>query len=321
LDKRLESKDESMKIHKEDDRKRIPRFSWKRLFIRTKDKLVKDNIRVIAAGVAFYFFLALFPSLVAVISGYGYLTDTSQIHEHVAALTKALPEGVHDMLSERLKGIAEQSRNMLGWEAVLSFLISFWIANLGTKTLFDGINIVYNYEHQRSFLKQNAVIMLFTLIGLVVSAFGLAVVIGFPAIGDYMGLPKAIENLISWSRWVVLAALTTFTLAFIYKYAPARHALLFKNVIRGASFAVGLWIVGSMLFTFYVSSVNIFEQNYGSEAAVIILMLWFYLTSFVILLGAEINSQLEKRSGKASRLARHEEKREPESYEEGRRAA
>lgn len=290
---------------------------WVRQLSRIKDYVIKDNIRVIAAGVAFYFFLALFPAMVAVMSAYGFLTESPQIYEHGKQLTEVFPEEVHNLMTHRLGVIAEESRSMLGWEVVFSILISFWIANLGTKTLFDGINIVYKHSHQRSFVRQNAIIMLFTFLGIIVSAIAIAVVVGFPAISEYLGLPEPWGNLLQWSRWVVLAAITVVCLAFVYKYAPAKHTPLFKNVIRGAVVAISLWLLGSLAFTFYVKNVDIFEQNYGSEASVVVMMLWFYMTSFAILLGAEVNSELEQERFHSMKVEGPEEVR----YYGGRRAA
>jgi membrane protein len=271
---------------------------WKGFLLRIKDELTQDKIKQVAAGVAFFFFLALFPSLVAILSVYGLLTDESQMHEHFVKLAQVLPPKAHQLIADRLSSIAQQSGQTLGWGAVLSLLFSFWTANAGTRALIEGINIAYDQQDQRSFWKKNAVSFAFTIGGLLLGVICATVVVGFPATIDNWQLPDVVESILSFARWLVLAGIIMAGLAVVYKYAPAKSSPSFKWVSWGAFAAVALWTAGSLLFSWYVRNLANYEETYGSLAAVIILMLWFYMTSYVIILGAEVNAELEYIKGK-----------------------
>ena len=276
----------------------IPKSGWKDVFIRVKNQLQTDNIDIVSAGVAFYFFLALFPALAALVSIYGLVMEPAQVEQQMDQLTAVLPEQAHQMLSERLHSIANQSSGTLGWGVALSILLSLWSANKGTKSLFEGINIAYDERDERGFLKQNGLTLLFTLGGMILAILCLALIVAFPALVGNLGLPDTVTTIIDWARWPVLGLILIGALALIYKYAPDRDNPKFKWVSWGSVIAAVLWIAGSLLFSWYVKNFGNYNETYGSVAAVIILMLWFNLTSFVVLLGAEINSELEHQTAK-----------------------
>lgn len=294
--------------------RQIPKPGWKDVFKRVNTELSEDNISIVAAGVAFYFFLAIFPALVAIISLYGLVNDPAQVEQQLAAITDILPQQAHQMLEERLKKIAGQSGGTLGWGVAISILVSLWSANKGTKSLFQGINIAYNERDERGFLKLNGLTLLFTLGGLMIGILSLALVAAFPALVGNMGLPETWKTVISWARWPLLALMVVFSLALVYTYAPDRSNPQFKWVSWGAIIATVLWIAGSLLFSWYVNNFGNYQETYGSVAAVIILMLWFNLTSFVILLGAEINTELEHQTAKDTTVGKPEPMGERDAY-------
>lgn len=284
--------------HQAEKPREIPKSGWKEVLKRVKDELTRDNIGIVAAGVAFYFFLAIFPALASIISIYGLVTEPAQVEQQLAEVTAALPEQAHQMLEERLKSIADQSEGALGWGVALSILLSLWSANKGTKSLFKGINIAYNEKNERSFLQENGLTLLFTLGGIIFGIICIALVVAFPALVGNMGLPETVQTIISWARWPLLALILIFTLAMVYKYAPVRTNTQFKWVSWGSVTATILWVAGSLLFSWYVNNFGNYNETYGSVAAVIILLLWFNLTAYTILLGAEINSELEYQTEK-----------------------
>ena len=292
----------------------IPKAGWKDVFKRVKNELDRDKINIVAAGVAFYFFLAIFPALAAIISIYGLVTEPSQVGQQLSQITAALPEQTQQMLQERLKSIASQSSGALGWGVALSILISLWSANKGTKSLFEGINIAYDEKNERGFLKENALTLLFTLGGIIIGIICIALVVAFPALVGKLGLPETVQTIISWAKWPLLAIILVFTLAMVYKYAPVRDNPQFKWVSWGSIIATTLWVVGSLLFSWYVNNFGNFNETYGSVAAVIILLLWFNLTAFVILLGAEINSELELQTEKDSTVGKPKPMGERNAY-------
>lgn len=276
----------------------IPAKGWKDVFMRVKEQVTTDNIGIVAAGVAFYFFLALFPFLTLIISTYGLVTDPVQVEQHMEQIASLLPKETHEMLTERLRSIADKSGGALGWGVILGILVSLWSANSGTKSLFQGINIAYDEEDTRGFFKLNGITMLFTLGGIVIGSICAVLVIGFPALVAYLGLPSTLETVISWGRWPLLFAVVMFSISLLYKVAPARDNPKFKWVSWGSAIATALWVIGSLLFSWYVTNFGEYGEAYGPIASVIILMLWFNLTSFIVLLGAEINSELEHQTAK-----------------------
>ncbi|MFD1186428.1 YihY/virulence factor BrkB family protein [Pontibacter rugosus] len=278
--------------------KEIPGKGWKDVLMRVKEQLSTDNISIVAAGVAFYFFLALFPLMAAIISIYGLVMEPAAVEQQMEQLTAVLPEEAHQMLSERLQNIAQKSSSTLGWGVALSILLSLWSANSGTKSLFEGINIAYDEVNDRSFLKLNAITLLFTLAGIIIGSLCVVLVIAFPAVIDSLGLPDVLQTVLQFARWVLLAGIIMLALALIYKVAPYRDNPKFKWVSWGSGIATALWIIGSLLFSWYVNNFGNYNETYGPVAAVIIMMLWFNLTSFIILLGAEINSELEHQTAK-----------------------
>ncbi|MGK7391223.1 MAG: YihY/virulence factor BrkB family protein [Candidatus Cyclobacteriaceae bacterium M2_1C_046] len=281
------------KGHHADKPKQIPKKGWKEIAKRVKDQLPKDHISIVSAGIAFYFFLAIFPTIAAALSIYGLVMEPAQVDQQMAQLTNILPEQAHQMISDILEKQSEKSGSSLGWSLVLSILISLWSANKGTKAVFEGVNIAYDEIDERGFLKQNAITLGFTLGGIIIGFIAIAMVVIFPALVDKIGLPATLETVIQLLRWPILALIVMFALAAVYKVAPYRESPKFRWTSWGAITATIFWLAGSLLFSLYVNNFGSYDETYGSFAAVIILMLWFYLTAFIILLGAEINSEME----------------------------
>lgn len=266
---------------------------WKQILRRVLRQTKLDHVSLISAGVAFYAFLALFPALIAIVSIYGFFTDPADLQRHLGTLSAILPQDIHDLLSEQLRGITERTDQTLGWSAIASLLISLWSANKGTKALFEGLNIAYDEEHLRGFLRKNALTLLFTFgiaAGFIVAAVA---VIGFSAASKQLGLPGYVDTIIAWARWPLIAAMLMLGLALLYKVAPVRSNPQLRWVSVGSVAAIGLWLVGSLGFSLYVERFGSYANTYGSLAAIAIFLLWLYLSAFVVLLGAEINAEME----------------------------
>jgi membrane protein len=271
----------------------FPLHGWKEILGRVLRQTKADHVSLVAAGVAFYAFLALFPALIAIVAIYGSFTDPADLQRHLDVLSTIVPQDVHDLLSEQLQVLTEGPDRVLGWSAVISILISLWSANKGTKALFEGLNIAYDEEDARGFLGKNALTLLFTFgiaAGFVVAAIA---VIGFSALSDYLALPGYVTTIVAWTRWPLIAALLMVGLALLYKVAPARSSPRLRWVSVGAAAAICLWLVGSVGFSLYVERFGSYANTYGSLAAIAIFLLWLYLSAFVVLLGAEINSEME----------------------------
>ena len=265
----------------------------KDISLRVKDQLTTDHIAIVAAGVAFYFFLAIFPAIAAALSIYGLVMEPAQVEQQMSQLATVLPGKAHETVSNILEQESQKSGSALGWSFALSMLISLWSANKGTKAVFEGINITYNEQDERGFFKLNAITILFTIGGIVVGFIAITVVVAFPALIDKIGLPPTLETIIQLLRWPILIFIVMVALAAVYKFAPSGQSPEFKWTSWGVIIATIFWLAGSLLFNIYIKNFGNYDATYGSFAAVIILMLWFFLSAFIILLGAEINSQME----------------------------
>ena len=271
----------------------IPLKGWLDIGKRVWHEMQIDHVQIVSAGVGFYFFLAIFPTIVAAISIYSLVLEPSQIQEQVSRLNLVMPDQAYGMITDFLRPILEQSKKEIGWGLFVSVMISIWSANKGTSALFQGINIAYDQVDNRGIIKKNLLTLIFTLAGLVIGLLSLLIVIFFPILIDDIGLPAQIERMLTWLRWVILGFILIFTLSVVYKIAPNRRSPRFRWVSWGAIIGTILWLGGSMLFSWYVGNFGSYADLYGSFAAVAILLLWLFLTAFIILIGAEINSEME----------------------------
>ncbi len=271
----------------------IPLAGWIDIGKRTFHEMKADNVQIVAAGVAFYFFLSVFPTIIATISVYSLVIEPDQIREQISKLSLILPEQAFGMIKEFLEPVIAKSDKEIGWGLAISVLVSIWSANKGTSALFEGVNIAYDENDTRGIIKKNLLTLVFTLGGVVVGLISLLIVIFFPLLIKNLGLTPQIEHMLTWVRWVLLGIILVLTLSMVYKFAPNRRSPKLRWVSWGALLGSLLWLAGSMLFSWYVSNFGSYDDLYGSFAAVAILMLWLFLTAFIVLMGAEINSEME----------------------------
>lgn len=274
----------------------ISSSGWKEIVKNVKDQISENNVAIVSAGVAFFAFLAIFPAIAALVSIYGLTMDPQQVQNQLSQISSMMPQQAYDILKNQLESVTKASGSKLGWSTAIGILFSLWSANKGMKSLFTGVNIAYATEGDRGFFKQNAITLLFTLGAIILVIVTMSLIVIFPAIVDQLGLPSNIESVVKWGRWVLLGIIVIFFLGMIYKYAPTRPAPGFKWVLPGALLATILWLIASWGFSYYVSNFGNYGEMYGSISAIVILLLWLYLTCFIILLGGELNGETEKYS-------------------------
>lgn len=275
---------------------KIPFSGWKSIGLAVKDEIGRNNVSIVSAGVAFYAFLAVFPAIGALVSIYGLAMDPESLQGQLEKVSQVMPQQAFEIIQAQLTDLVSTSGSALSWSLVIGILLSIWSANKGTKSLFTGVDIAYDTKNDRGFIKQNALTLLFTFGAILLVIISLALIVVWPAVIDKVPLPSTVKGIISWLRWLVLAAIVVYFLATIYRYAPAKRTPAFKWVLPGALLSTLLWLIASWGFSFYVQNFGSYGEVYGSISAVVVMLLWLFLTSFIILIGAELNSEIEKYS-------------------------
>jgi len=276
----------------------IPAAGWKQVLKRSTAQVKQDNVPLLSAGVAFYIFLALFPGLIAAVTLYGLVADPQQVEEQIASLTDALPEDSASLITGQLRDIASTSSSALGLGLAVSLAGALFSASGGVQNLVKAVNIAYDEQETRGFLKLRGLALLMTLAAVLFLAVAVGLVAVLPVALEATGLGVVATVAVQVARWVGLIVFVLVALALLYRYAPDRDAPRFAWVGLGSIVAMVLWVLGSAGFSLYVSNFGSYGQTYGALAGVVILMLWLFLTSFIILLGAEINSETEKQTAR-----------------------
>jgi membrane protein len=284
----------------------IPATGWKDVLWRTYEEFNKDRVLSVAAGVTYYALLAIFPAIAALVSIYGLFADPATIEQHLNALSGVLPGGALDIVREQVVRIASQGGGALGISFVVGLAISLWSANAGMKAVFDALNIVYDEEEKRSFFALNLQSLAFTLGALIFVLLALAGIVVLPIVLDFIGLGSGLEWLLAIARWPVLLAVVVGGLAVLYRYGPSRDKADWKWVTPGGLIAAVLWLVVSMLFSWYVGNFGSYNETYGSLGAAIGFMTWIWISATVVLLGAEINAEMEHQTAHDTTEGKHQ---------------
>jgi membrane protein len=274
----------------------IPRRGWKAILRRVVGELKEDHVSLLAAGVAFKALLALFPAMIAAVSIWGLVTDPDTIADQVAGFTDALPEEAASLIEQQLADIAGTGTGALTGTLIVSILLALWSASAGVAGLMEGCNAAYDEIDERNFVVKRGLAILFTVGAIVFLALTIGIIAVLPPLLGTLGLGSAAELAIRILQWPVLAALVMVALAVVYRYAPDRDHPQLRWVTAGAVLATVLWLLASAGFTLYVELAGDFAETYGALAGVVVLMLWLYLSAFVVLLGAEFNAESERQT-------------------------
>lgn len=271
----------------------VPRRGWVDVAKRVRTEAKQDNITLVAAGVAFYGFFSLFPAIVAAIAVYGLVADPAQVESHVNAISGALPSAVLDIVRTQLSRVAASSSGALGWGLALSVGVALWSASKGMRGLVTALNIAYDEEERRGFFRRTGMILLLTIGTIVGAILALALVAFVPAFIGGLGLGTAGRVGAEVARWALLAALVVVGLSVLYRFGPSRDEPKWRWVSVGAVVAAVLWLLASVGFSLYVQFAGSYQATFGSLGAVAILLMWFFLSALVVVLGAEINAEAE----------------------------
>jgi membrane protein len=284
----------------------IPAKGWKDIAWRVYDNIQNDRVLLIAAGVTYYGLLALFPAVAAIVSLYGLFADTSTINEHLSLLSGFLPEGALQVIGDQVKRISAEGHARLGFTFLGTLGLSLWGANAGTKAIFDALNIIYKEREKRGFIKLTLCSLAFTIGALLLALLSLAGIVLVPVALQFLGLAEGSwAGLLALLRWPLLYLVIVFGLACLYRYGPSRTEPKWRWVTWGSAIAGAIWIAGSLLLSWYVTNFGTYNATYGSLGAVIGFMVWLWLSTTVVLIGGEINAEMEHQTAKDTTAGGH----------------
>jgi len=272
---------------------KIPPKGWKDILFRVKDEIASDHVSLVAAGVAFYALLAIFPAVTALMALAGLVMEPVQVTEQLDALTDLIPEEAATIILDQAVAVTGSEETGLGWAFLIGLGLALYSASKGVGSLMEGLNVAYDEDETRGFISKLVWTLGLTIMLVGVLLLGMTATLAVPAIVNFFALPGWLESLMSYGSWVLLAVLTVMALAVLYRYGPARNNAEWKWLTPGAVLACILWIVASVGFSIYVSNFGSYNESFGSMAGAIILLMWLWISAFIVLLGAELNSEME----------------------------
>ncbi len=246
-----------------------------------------------AAGVAFYALLAIFPGFAFIVALFGLLADPADVQRQLANIHGVVPAQAWDALNSQLSVLTRQSTVTLSLASIFSLLLAFINARLAASAMMSALNNVYRVRETRSFVTTNAIALLFTVAAFAILILSVAVVIALPQLLSEFGLASFSTGIIHTLKWPVLAILMAFSLGMLYRFGPDRRGSDWRWIVLGSLAATALWLIGSTAFSWYVGSFGSYDKLYGSFGAVVILLYWLWLTAFAALMGAELDMQIE----------------------------
>ena len=266
--------------HTADSPDQIPVAGWREILVRVWRRGRRNGVSVTAAGVAFYPLLTIFPGIIALLGLFGLMVGPDAVEGNLFQLSDILPPQAAELVLGQMKDLTH--RNLVGAGALGALTIGMWSASAGVRALMQACNVAYDEEERRPILHSYRTSVLLTLFGLALGALVVLLALSVPEV----------------VRWIVLAVAMMIALAVLYRYAPCRRTPRWEWVSLGAVTATALWLGGTWLFTWYVTSLGRFNRLYGALGAVVILLLWLMISGHAILLGAELNAEMERQTKK-----------------------
>jgi membrane protein len=273
----------------------IPARGWTQVAKRGWKEAKADQVPLLAAGVAFYAFLAIFPALIAIVSIYGLFADASTIANQLNSITAALPKEAAQIITDQVTALSSR-RQTLGIGLILSVLIALWSASAGVSNLLTAINVAYDEEEKRGFVKKRLMSLGLTLAAIVFMVIILGLVAVLPPLLKAVFGTGALRWVLQILGWLVMVVLVAIGLAILYRLGPDRDAPRMRWVSVGAVVATLVWLIASIGFSIYTSTFGNYAKTYGVFAGVVVLLFWLWFTMYAILLGAEINAESEQQT-------------------------
>lgn len=274
----------------------VPPRGWLDVLKRTRRGIRDTNASIVAAGVAFYAFLALVPALIAVVAVYGLVADPADVKDQITSFTSALPHDAQKLLSSQLASITRKAGSGTGIAAAIAIGAALWSASSGIAALNTGLTVVNRENETRGMLKRRMLALVLTLFAVAGILVMLALVVALPSLLDSIDISGIGSTALELARWPLLAGMLLVGLAVIFRYGPQRRRPRWRWVSPGAIVAMIVGLLASIGFSIYVSLLGNYNKTYGALGAIIILLLWLYLMAFAVLFGAAMNAELERQT-------------------------
>jgi membrane protein len=275
----------------------IPKRGWFQVTKRAWAESKADQVPLLAAGVAFFSFLSLFPAMIAAVMVYGLVADPKTVADQAKQLSDALPKDAASLITGQMEAITKTPQQSLGLGLIIALVLALWSASGGVGNVMSAVNIAYDEEETRGFVKRKALAILFTLGAILFAVVAIVLIAVLPVLLDELIPSGVVRVLIEVGRWVGLLVAVMVALAVLYRYAPDRDAPQLKWASVGAVVSTVIWLIASLGFSLYVDNFGSYGKTYGALAGVVVLLLWLWISMFVVLLGAEINAEAEQQTG------------------------
>lgn len=292
----------------------IPAPGWKQIATRAWKEASADNVSLLSAGVAFYAFLAFVPLLGAMVLTYGLVAEPSTVVQHMKALTQAMPADAAGIITDQLKSVVQTSGSKKGLGLLIAIAVALYGATKGATSVMTATNITWDVEETRGFIKRTVLALLFTagaMVGLLLAIMGVSV-LGFV---EHL-LPSSspvLHTVLKIAFWIPVAALISLGIAILYRYAPNRRPTPpWRWLSPGSIAATVVWLIATVAFGIYVANFGKYNATYGSLGAVIVFLTWLYLSAYILLLGAELNAELERQTDQAEQKERQRKEKQEE---------
>lgn len=265
---------------------------WRDILGCTGMRVLTDNVGLLAAGMAFYAFLSVFPAIAAALMVWGIFTDMPGLGAQLGVVREVAPDAF-DLVADQMVVIATQDDGGLSFGVLISVLFAFWGASGAVAALIQAMNMAYHEREKRGFIELNLLKLAFTFCGILFVALSIAAIAAVPPILKALSLGAFVEAAINVIRWLVIIGLFMGACAVIYRVAPSRTHARWRWIIPGAAAAGLIWMIASIAFSIYLENFNAYNATFGSLGAVAALLMWFWLSAFAVCIGAELNAQVE----------------------------
>lgn len=279
----------------------IPWRGWVQVLKRSWSEAGSDHIALLAAGVAFFAFLGIFPALIAVVLLYGLVADPATVTRQVEEFGAGLPGSARDLLEEQMRSLTTTNQQSLGIGLAVALVAALWSASGAVSNLVMSVNIAYDTYGQRGFVKRRGMSVLMTLGAITFVLVAVSLVAVVPVVVDTLGLPVGTQVAVEVLRWLGLVLAMMSALQVLYRVAPDRETQALRWTSVGAVTATVVWLAVSAGFSLYVDNFSSYDRTYGGLAGVVVLLLWLWLSAYLVLFGAEVNAEAERQTAPPDR--------------------